>query len=195
LFYLQLAVGRATEGIEQAKLAVESDPLSGYANAILGLTYLVDGRYTEAVEICQRAVELDTESFLARCSLHWALRFSGRFEESVAVGELALAMSGRHPWTMASLAMIFAERGKPADAQAVYAEMTARAQRCYVQPSQLAIAAAAAGMQDEAIRHSREAFEIRDPCCRLHFTKYWPDSARLRADPRFHEILSEFGSE
>jgi len=48
-------------------------------------------------------------------------------------------------------------------------------------------------MQDEAIRHSREAFEIRDPFCRLHFSKYWPDSARLRVDPRFHEILLEFG--
>ncbi len=192
-FYLQLAVGRATEGIEQARLAVESDPLSGYANAILGPTCLVDGRYTEAVEICERAVELDAESFLARYSLMWALRFSGRFEESVAVGELALAMSGRHPWAMAALAMIFTEWGKPMDAQALYAEMMGRARRCYVQPSQLAIAAAAAGMQDEAIRHSREAFEIRDPSCRIHFSQYWRESAWLRADPRFHEILLEFG--
>ncbi len=193
LFYLQFAVGRATEGIEHAKLAVESDPLSGYANTMLGLTYSAAGRYTEAVEASTRAVELDAESFLARCSLQWALRFSGRFEESVAVGELALAMSGRHPWAMAGLAMIFADWGKPADAQAVYAEMMARARRCYVQPSQLAIAAAAAGMQDEAIRLSREAFEIRDPFCRLHFSKYWPDSARLRVDPRFQEIPLEFG--
>jgi adenylate cyclase len=192
LFYLQLAIGRATEGIEHARLAVESDPLSGYANAILGLTCSAAGRYTEAVEICERAVGLDAESFLARFSLHWALRFSGRFEESVAVGELALAMSGRHPWAMTALAMTFAEWGKPADAQAVYAEMMARARRCYVQPCQLAIAATAAGMQDEAIRHSREAFEIRDPFCRIHFSKYWPDSARLRADPRFGEMLLEF---
>jgi TolB-like protein len=193
LFYLQFALGRATEAIEHARLAVESDPLSGYSNAMLGLTYSAAGRHTAAVEICERAVELDAESFLARCSLQWALRFSGRFEESVAVGELALAMSGRHPWAMAGLAMTFAEWGKPADAQAVYAELMARAKRGYVQPSQVAMAAAAAGMQDEAIRHTREAFEIRDPFCRLHFSKYWPDSARLRVDPRFQEILLEFG--
>jgi TolB-like protein len=193
LFYLQFALGRATEAIEHARLAVGSDPLSGYSNAMLGLTYSAAGRHTAAVEISQRAVELDAESFLARCSLQWALRFSGRFEESVAVGELALAMSGRHPWAMAGLAMTFAEWGKPADAQAVYAELMARAKRGYVQPSQVAMAAAAAGMQDEAIRHTREAFEIRDPFCRLHFSKYWPDSARLRVDPRFQEILLEFG--
>jgi TolB-like protein/Flp pilus assembly protein TadD len=193
LFYLQIAAGRATEGIEHATLAVESDPLSGYANAILGLTYSIAGRYTEAVEICERAVELDAESFLARHSLHLVLRFSGRFEESVAVGELALAMSGRHPWAMAALAKTFDEWGKPADAQAVYAEMMARARRCYVQPTQLATAAAAAEMRDEAIRHSREAFEIRDPFCRIHFSKYWRESTRLRMDPRFHEILLEFG--
>ena len=88
--------------------------------------------------------------------------------------------------------MIFADWGKPADAESVYAEMMARARREYVAPAELAIAATAVGMQDEAIGHAREAFEIRDPFCRIQFSKYWPDSARLREDPRFQEMLLEF---
>jgi Flp pilus assembly protein TadD len=172
---------------------VAADPLSTYANAMLGMTYSAAGRYTEAVEISKRAVELDADSFLSRCSLQWALRFSRRFEDAVAACNSALAISGRHPWALSSLAMIFADWGRPADAESVYAEMTARSRREYVAPAQLAIAATAVGTLDEAICHAREAFEIRDPFCRIQFSKYWPDTARLREDTRFQRILVEFG--
>lgn len=195
LFYLQLAAGRAREGVEHARLAVESDPLSGYANSMLGMTYSAAGRYTEAVQACERAVELDPDSFLARCGLQWALRFSRRFEDAIAACNSALAISGRHQWALSSLAMIFAEWGKPKDAESVYAEMMARAQREYMAPAELAIAATAIGLMDEAICHARQAFEIRDPFCRIHFSKYWPDSVRLRLDSRFQEILLKFGLE
>jgi hypothetical protein len=43
-------------------------------------------------------------------------------------------------------------------------------------------------MQDEAIRHAREAFEIRDPMFQVWFLSIWPPGAQLRADPRFAEI-------
>jgi tetratricopeptide (TPR) repeat protein len=197
-FYLQCAVRRWDEGVAHATLAVESDPLSGYANAVLGGTYLFAARYAEAITASERAVELDSDSFLARYFLHAALHRSGRFEEAVAVGEKALTMSGRHAWAMAGLAATLADWGKPVDAEAVYAELMARARRYYVQPTQLAIAAAAAGMQDEAIAQAREAFEIRDPSRnQLSMTKNvsWPFTARLHADPRFHEILRAAGFE
>jgi serine/threonine protein kinase/tetratricopeptide (TPR) repeat protein len=190
-FYLGGAVDRWEEGVHHAKLAVESDPLSGYANAVLGCSYILAGRYAEAVTASQRAAELDTDSFLARWTLHCSLHGSGRFEEAVAVGEMSLTMSGRHAWAMAALAATFADWGKPADAGAVYAELRARAQRYYVQPTQLAIAATAAGMHDEAIRQVREAFEIRDPSRNMLslVTNLWPFSARLLADPSFREII------
>jgi tetratricopeptide (TPR) repeat protein len=190
-FYLGGAVGRWDEGLHHAKLAVESDPLSGYANAVLGCSYNLAGRYAEAVTASERAVEIDPDSFLARWTLHGALHGSGRFEEAVAVGEISLTMSGRHAWAMAALAATFAEWGKLAEAKAVYAELRVRARRYYVQPTHLAIAADAAGMHDEAIRQVRKAFEVRDPS-RNHLglaTKLWPFSARLHADPRFREIV------
>jgi hypothetical protein len=65
-------------GAKAQMKGVESDPLSGDANAMLGMTYSAAGRYTGAVEASERAVELDLDSFLARCSLQWALRFSRR---------------------------------------------------------------------------------------------------------------------
>ena len=193
LFYLQLAVGRLEEGVAQAKQALHSDPLSAYANCIVGYTCSVAGKYAEGLRACQRAVELDSESFVARWAHHMALYFSGQFEAAVAAGELALSISGRHPWAMGTLATTFADWGKPADAEAIYAELMGRARRSYVPPSMLALAAAAAGIQDAAIRHAREAFEIRDPITQGLFSKLTPGTARLRADPRFHEISADMG--
>ena len=118
-----------------------------------------------------------------------------QFEESAAVGELALAMSGRHSWSMAVLALAFADWGRPADADAIYSEMLARARRQYVSPALLAIAASAAGKEDAAIRHAREALEIRDPACKPYFSRHFAVSARLYAYPRFRELLSEMGFE
>lgn len=192
-FYLQFAADHLEEGVAQAKLAVEADPLSSYAHTILGFTYTFAGRYADGVRECQRGVELDSASYLARGCLLVSLHFSGRFDEAVAAGESALAISGRHPWTMALLAATFADWGKPADAEAIYAEMVARARRGYMQPCTLALAAAAAGFKDDALRHAREAFEIRDPMSQMFFSRNWPDSARLRADLRFYKITADTG--
>jgi adenylate cyclase len=194
-FYLQLAEGRMEEGVAHAKLALESDPLSSYAQGMVGFTCGCARRYEEAVQACERAIEIDSESLVAHQAHHWALHLSRRFEEAVAAAELGLSISGRSPMVMASLCATFAEWGKPEDADALYAEMINRARRCYVQPSMLAIAAAAAGGEEKAITHAREAFEIRDPGCQIALSKYYPHAAWIIPYPRFREIIASRGAE
>jgi hypothetical protein len=92
---------------------------------------------------------------------------------------------------MAALAMTYADWGKPAEAQSIYAELVARASHEYIQPSQLAIAAVAAGEQEKAVECIRQAYEIRDPM--LITAKYWPDLARLRDVPGFQDIVTRMG--
>src|SRR5260370_21300773 len=148
LFYLQFFEGRLAEGVAQAKLALESDPLSSYVHTLYSFTCAFAGKHAEAVQASRRAVELDPESYLARVILQGVLHLSGGFEESVAVGELALAMSGRHSWAMAVLATSFADWGKPADGEAGYAAPGPRARRSYVQPPALANTASPLGIHD-----------------------------------------------
>ena len=193
--YLQTAAGRLQEGLAEAKLAMESDPLSGYAHAMCSFCYSLLGQHGEAVRTARTAVRLDPESYIARLSLQGALHLSGAFEESIAVGESALAMSGRHSFAMAGLAMSLADWGKPADADAVYAEMLARARRQYQPPAILAVAASAAEKGHEAIGHAREALQNRDPSSRILLSRYFPYSARLYAYPRFRELVLETGFE
>jgi adenylate cyclase len=193
LFYLQFSEGRLEEGVAQARLALQSDPLSAYFNCAFGFICSIAERYNEGSQACERAVALDSDSFIARWSHHMSLYLSGRFEEAAAAGEVALATSGRHPWAMGTLAATFADWGKPSEAEAIYAELMGRARRSYVPPSILAVTASAAGLVDESIRHAREAFQIRDPVSQFFLSKLTPASARLLADPGFHKIAADTG--
>ena len=177
----------------QAKLALDSDPLSAYANSLFGFTSSLAGRYEEGLKVCERPVEFDSESFIVHWCYHITLYFSKRCEEAVAVGESAAGMSGRHPWGLGTLAVTLADWGKASEAEAIYGELMCRARRSYVPPGSLALAAAAAGIPDEAIRHAREAFAIRDPMSQFFLSRLHPTSARLLADPRFHEIPLDRG--
>ena len=193
MYYLMFSEGRMAEAMTEAKLALQSDPLSSYAHTMYGFICGYAGEDTQSIEACRRAVELDSESYLARFALQEVLRLSGRFDESIAVGELALSISGRHTWALGFLAHAFADCGRCADADAVYAEMLARARREYVAPAPLASIASAAGREDDAMVHAREAFNRRDPECLFLFSRYARTSDRLYAYPRFRELVKEIG--
>ena len=192
-FYLQFSEGRLTEGMGQAKLALASDPLSGYANAMYASTCQLAGKTAESLEFIRHAVQLDSESFFANWVLQVVLQSSGQFEASVAAGESALAMSGRNPWSIAWLAVALADCGKAGEAEMLYLEMQARARRQYVAPTSLAVAALATAREEEVIRYAREAYEIRDPVCTSFFSRYFYLSPRLYRDPRFREIVAQMG--
>ena len=193
--YLQLAAGRLREGAAEAEMAMQSDRLSSYAHAVCSLCYSILDQHADAVQAARTATQLDPDSYLARLCLQGSLHLSGAFEESVAAGESALAMSNRHSWSMGVLAMALADWGKLADADAVYAEMLARARRQYQPPALLAVAASAAEKEDQAIAHARDALGSRDPSSRVFLCRHFPYSARLYAYPRFRELLSEVGFE
>ena len=193
LFYLQFSERQLEEGMAQARLAVASDPLSGYAHAIYALTCMDVGKLDEAIEACRRGSEIDPENYFALVVLQESLRLSGKLEESIAAGEVALGMSGRHAWAMAYRALTFADWGKSADADAVYCELLSRARHQYAPPGMLAIAASGAAREDDAVRHAREAFETRDPHCQFWFTPSLPASARLYTYPGFREIIERMG--
>jgi len=188
LFYLQWVVGRLEEGIDQARQAVESDPLSSYATTMLAIACTDAGKLDQALQLKQAAVELDPDSLFTRWILQVVLRQHGRFEESIAAGEPSLAISRRRPHSVMSLALAYAGWGKPAEAKALYMELQWRARREYVSPAALAVAASAADEQEAAIQFAQEAYRRRDP--EMIAAKHFPEFARLRKNPRFQEIIA-----
>jgi tetratricopeptide (TPR) repeat protein len=190
LYYLQWIAGRFEEGLEQATQAVQIDPLSAYARAIQAVTYLsID--LNKAIDTAHESLRIDPDFFTGWWTHISALKMQERFAEAAERSEIALRISGRAAWIIMSLAQTYARLGNRANTEALYMELRWRSMREYVQPTILALAACAAGEQDEAIRYVREADSIGDPI--LVAARYWPDFAELARDPRFQEILIRRG--
>jgi hypothetical protein len=152
--------------------------------------YYQAGWSAEAVLSANSARELEESFFVYWASQH-AFHSDRQLDRAAAAGEMALALSGRHPWALATQALIFADWGKTTEAWAIYKELAARSEGGYIQPTQMAIAASAVEDLDLAVAYARQAFEIRDPF--LVLAKRWPDFARLRKDQRFTNILVTMG--
>jgi adenylate cyclase len=190
LFYFQWALGRFEEGVAQVEHAVQIDPLSAWYRAMLGVAYLVidpDKSVTTALD----AIRIDPDGFLGHWAHMTALNTVARYSDAAQVGETGIKIFGRPAWMMASLTRSYSHLGRRTDSQALYAELRSRAQREFVSPVFLSVAACAAGEQDDAIRIAQHADAIGDPV--LIGIKYWPDLAELREDPRFQEILKKRG--
>ena len=191
LFYLQWVAGREEEGIDQVRQAVECDPLSGYAKGMLAVAYADAGKLDQALRTVHAGVELDPDSLLTRWLLQVILRLLGRYPESIVAGEACLAISGRHPWSVASLGLAYADWGRTSEAKALYMELQWRAKREYVQPIALAWAASAMEDQGAAIQFAQEAYQRRDPT--MIAAKRFSEMARLRKDPNFQKIITAVG--
>ncbi len=190
LFYLHWIAGRAEEGKRHLDVALELDPLSGYLNFIQAFHHYTVGKAEEAVQFACRGVELDPGSYLGHWGLTMALICARRYPEAATACNAALNMSGRHIWALATAVTLHARWGRPADAAALFRELEARAEREYMQPSMMCIAAAASGETDRAIDYARAALTGGDPMFVLSgrtFTLF----DEIRPDPRFQAIIAE----
>ena len=179
MFVLSFIRGRFDEGLTHTARLVERDPLSGYAKTVHGFVLAIAGRHDEAIETSLAAIERDPESYLAHFALQFSYENAGRYAEAVATGHAALAMSGRHGWAAAMLATTYAAWGKPLDAHAVHDQLAAPASEAHVQPTSLAWSAAAAGLNDEAVKLAAKALRERDPFL-IIVLKYLPPLEPLR---------------
>jgi serine/threonine protein kinase/tetratricopeptide (TPR) repeat protein len=191
LFGLGTLLGRFPESTREGAKCVEADPLSGYAHGMHAFCLIQAEDLDEAIAHATRARELDPDAYLPHWAVQTAYDAVGRWEDSIAVGEAALALSGRHPWSLAPLATTLATMGRIDAARAVSAELDARAMASYVQPFLRALAAAAAGDRDRALALAEEALEARDPTLIL----FWPlPPARiLKEDARFIALMARTG--
>jgi TolB-like protein/Tfp pilus assembly protein PilF len=192
LHYLLWGAGRLEEGISQVKRAVHDDPLSSFARCMLAAAYMASQNPGAALESANAGLELDPNSFVARQIAVTALWQDGDFAKATEIGEVWLATSGRHPWAVGTLAVIYADWRRIADAEALYRELEWRAKREYVQPVMLACAAFAVDME-AAAGYLQEGYARRDPL--MLATRRWPLWARMWEQPEFNEIAQRMSGQ
>jgi TolB-like protein len=192
LFFLQWGVGRSEDGLTQARLAFEADPLSAYATTVLSLALATAARLDDAVLQARNAVQQDPESFLAQWTLGCAYHWNGRHEEAIGIFEPLWANS-RNNWVAMGLVPAYAAAGHEDRARSLYQSLLALQAREYVQPFVLAVSATALNEHEAAIGFCEAAIEGCDMLFAL-FHRWWPDFERVRADRRYDDILVRFNS-
>ncbi|MFQ5754201.1 MAG: tetratricopeptide repeat protein, partial [bacterium] len=105
------AVKRHEEAIEQAKKALEVDPLSLIINRNLGRVYYWAREYDLAIQEYQKTLELDHNWGAGYISLGRAYVQKGMFEESINAYKKAIELAGRTSFILYQLGHAYAAAG------------------------------------------------------------------------------------
>jgi adenylate cyclase len=195
IFYLPLVKLDFEAACNHAHLNVEYDPLSSYAQIIVCSTAVMAGRYEEAVSTAIKSVEYDQESFIAWYYLGLSNHAAGNISLAIQAYKKAINISGRHNWALTSLLSIFSEPSEYQEireANLLYTELLTKEKVGYTSPAVLAIASAALGKYEDAVRYLIQAINRHDPFFIIS-TQWRPDNKALRALPEFHTLMKSVG--
>ena len=117
-----------------------------------------DGNQRDENE-AQQAIEYDPQSYLGHWGLQACYGFAGHHEEAVAQSDSVIAQLGPSVWSVYLRGISLANLGRTSEVDALYRELSDRAIRDYVQPTPLAMIAAALGRMDEAFGHVERALD------------------------------------
>jgi tetratricopeptide (TPR) repeat protein len=184
------AMGRFPEAERSMRRAMELDPLSLIASAALGWVHYMAGDYEQAVEQCGRTLELDPRFSLAYLWLGLAHEQLGRPEEAVRTLERSLEVSPGSAIVVAALAGAHAAAGRPHRARALLDELLA-GEPGYLPSYEVAKVHLALGEREQALAWLEKAYDQRSHS--MAFLRVDPQLARLRSDPRFHDLLRRVG--
>ena len=185
-----LAVGRRAESVTETKRARQLDPTNPMLTTCTGWHSLFDKNFDEAQSYAAQA-QMMMPSMWAEIVSGWAYLGKGQNDSAVVAMRQAAALSKDLPFADAALANALARAGKTAEARRLLDGLLQQSLRGYVSAYDIAIVYAGLHDNDQAIAWLRKAMGERSMFV-VHMT--W--DARLdglRNDPRFIELLKQFG--
>lgn len=183
--------GRLEEAAAEYDLAHELDPLSTRIYLGMAANLIMMGRLERANEQLQKALELDPNDYPARHGLGVLRMKEGRYEESIAEFRRACQLEPDAYPTMGLLAHVQALAGDVGAARETLARLEDISGRAYVSPYGLAVAHVGLGEHGRALDYLERLYEERNDW--VVWFKVAPELERLRAEPRFIELLRRIG--
>jgi serine/threonine-protein kinase len=177
---------------QELRRAVADDPRNPICSTVFAIGFGIIGRPREGAAEVRRACEIDPAAFAPRYALAWCLTWARETEEGMKVVEGAIEQFGRHPWLLQVLTGLYMQRGDRTRAEAVHAELEARAVTSTITFYTRAVSALYLGRVDEAVEHALRSAELKDALGPIWYR--WPDIEPLKARPRYGEILARLRS-
>lgn len=181
------SIGRHDVSIQQAKLALELDPLSPMISTILGVAFYFAGDYDRAISQYLKTLE-NTPNF--QRAINW-LGFSyvkkAMYPEAIERFQSVIKLSDGQPADLAALGYVYALAGERDEAEAVLRQLESLSNQRYVSPVDMAMLHVGLDNKYQAIEYLEEAYE--EHADRMSWVKVNPVFDPLRSDPRFQDIL------
>jgi serine/threonine-protein kinase len=173
---------------QELRRALADDPRNPICSTIFTIGCGILGRPAEALPEARAACERDPGAFAPRYSLVWALTWARETEEGLTTAHEAMELFGRHPWLLQALTGLYMQSGNRVFAEAVHAELEARAVTSRVSFYTRAVSALYLGRVEEAFAHALRSADLKDAIGPIWFR--WPDMEPLLAHPRYSEVLA-----
>jgi DNA-binding winged helix-turn-helix (wHTH) protein/TolB-like protein len=186
LAHLLVTTGRFEQGLEEAGVARELDPLSPQVHALEGGFLGAAGKPQQAQVRLQRALSLQQDFWVALQLRGGMALDNGDTRAAVRDLEAAADSSRRTSQALAMLAHAYVADGQRDKAVALRGELQARAARGYVPPTSLAAIDAALGDAAAALDGLEQAERMHD--IRLVFLGIDARWNGLRDQPRFQAL-------
>jgi len=184
-------VGRHEQAIAESERARELDPVSNIINTWVGSRYYFARQYDKAIEQYRNAVEMDPAFVPVHLVLGQAYEQKHMYQEAIAELQRAVTLSDRSPVYVAALAHAYGVAGRRTDAETSIADLRNMSKQEYVSSVDLALAHLGIGQREEAMVLLDQAVAERSP--RVAFLGVEPNFDPLRADTRFHQLISRIG--
>jgi serine/threonine-protein kinase len=185
-------IKRHEEAIEQAKKALEIDPLSLIINRNLGRVFHWAREYDKAIQQYQNTLDLDPNWGACYISLGRAYERKGMFEESINAYQKAIALAGRTAFILYQLGHAYAASGMREQAFEIIDELQIKAaqQNEEYNPTLIYLALGEKELAFQCLEKN-----LRDRADNIPFLKVEPRYDSLRSDPRFLDLLKKVGLE
>ncbi len=193
---LMWAMGRMDRSVWAGERAVKLDSTAHFAHCDLAWAY----HYAGHNDLARQQVKQTKARFGTDCPFHSTLESilavdslsAGGHDLSVIIDTLQARFERPEPWVAANLGWVYAMSGAKAEAIQVVEEMKRHADRDYIDPAMLARIYVGLADFDTTFDLLEEAYGQRS--FTLLFTiKSDPVFEPIRADPRYHQLLTKMG--
>jgi len=179
--------GRFSEGLEEARLARDLDPLAIISRFSFVWCLYHARHFQEAYETAQQTLKSEPTNLMMLHIASFAMSRLGRHEEAIAAAEKSVTMSGKVSHTLGRLGCALANAGRIEAAEAVLSEMKEIRTHRHVSPYHQALVCCAINKKTEALDLLEQAFETRD--AKILWIGVDPEVDLLREEPRFTALL------
>jgi len=188
--------GRFDESIENAKRAIEVDPLTPYVGMQLGWAYHFARRYDESIAATKKVIEMDPTYSYPWEQLAWAYAGKGMAAEAIAAADTALALTPKpitDEITLGGMGRVYARSGRPHKAREFLRTLLDARSREHVDAWYIAELYGGLGETDSVFIWLNRAYDEHSPSMKA--LRFEPWLLPLHDDPKYQDLERRyFGS-